>query len=95
MLEIRVFPEVSIGLGNYLPRECMNVVLMRLRDQLKNNLARYKSRRDPEDEALFDYVLHAFDGEFWHTLRFSVDDCMATDHLFVVAVGHQKGKVRF
>ena len=96
VVEIKVWPQVTAVLGASLPRDAMVVALTRLRDQLTNNLARYKPRRDPEDPDLFDYVLYVVDRDSgWHTLRFSVNDCMATDHLIVMAVSHKKGKVRF
>jgi hypothetical protein len=78
-----------------LQRDALVVVLNRLYDRLTNHADRYRGRRDPDDPDLFDYVLYLGDGTNWHTLRFSVDDRQATGYLFVVAVSHQHGKVRF
>jgi len=97
MSHVKVMPEVSRRLGEILPRArgSLLAVLNRLYEQLENHADRYRNRRDPEDPDLFDYVLCLFDGENWHTFRFSVDDRQATGLLFVVAVGHRPGKVHF
>jgi hypothetical protein len=90
-------PLVSATLGNILAsrREPLLAVLNRLYDQLGNHADRYRSRRDPNDPDLFDYVLYlADDQNDWHTFRFSVDDRQATGFLFVVAVSHRQGKLR-
>ena len=88
-------PPVSAVLGQIIrDRETLVAVLNRLYDQLENHAADYRSRRDPEDPDLFDYVLHLFDGDNWHTLRFSVDDRQAAGYLFVLAVSHKPGKSR-
>jgi hypothetical protein len=96
VFHIVVMPPVSLALGEFLPnREALLKVLNRLYDQMENNAARYRSRRDPEDPDLFDYVLYLADGnDAWHTFRFSVDDRQATGYLFVVGVSHRPGKVR-
>jgi hypothetical protein len=89
-----VMPEVSAALGAFVAgRGSLIAILNRLYDQLENHVERYRSRRDAEDEALFDYDVHLFDGAGWHTLRFSVDDSIADDRFFVVAVSHRPGKV--
>jgi len=83
---------VSAALGEFVPdRGPLLKVLNRLYDQLENNTGRYRGRRNPQDQNLFDYVVHFHDGKRWQTLRFSVDDCLATDYLVVVAVDHQFG----
>lgn len=92
MLHVVVMPLVSTTLGEILARDQLVAVLNRLYDQLTNYIDRYRGRRDPEDQDLFDYVLYLFDGDNWHTFRFSVDDRQATDYLFVLAVSHQLGK---
>jgi hypothetical protein len=88
---------VNAKLGEYLmmpvaDREILLRVINRLYDQLENHADRYRHRRDPEVETLFDYPIWIFDGENWRTLRFSVDDCQAPGYLFVVAVSHRLGK---
>ena len=94
MPRIVVMPPVSAALGRALSdRDSLILALNRLYDQLENNYDRFRPRRDPEDEALFEYVLQLFDGREWHTLRFSVDDCQATDLLFVVGVSYRRGKL--
>jgi hypothetical protein len=48
-------PEVSTALGAFVAdRGSLIAILNRLYDQLENHAERYRSRRDPEDEALFD-----------------------------------------
>ena len=95
MFHVIVVPPVSAALGRFIrEREALLKILNRLYDQLENDAARYRSRRDLEDSDLFDYVVNHFDGENWHTLRFSVDDRQATDYLIVVALSHKPGKFR-
>jgi hypothetical protein len=91
-----VMPVVSEFLGKIgLSRRLLLAVLNRVYDQLENHAVSYQSRRDPKDENLFDYVVCVGDDDSWHTLRFSVDDHLAQGHLFVVAVSHRRGKLRF
>lgn len=52
-------------------------------------VARHRSRRNPEDPDQFLYRHAVFNGGRWRTFEFSVNDTMATDHLFVVAVSTQ------
>jgi len=93
---IIVMKPVSAALGSiFRDRQPLIAVLNRLYDQLGNHSDRWRQRRDPEDEDLFDYLLYTFDGNGWHTLRFSVDDRQATGYLIVVAVSHKYGKVGF
>ena len=95
MFHIVVMPAVSAALGRMLPeRGPLLAVLDRLYDQLENHADHYRTRRDPEDADLFDYVLNLFDGENWQTFRFSVDDRQATGYLVVVAVSRRAGKRR-
>lgn len=96
MHRVEVMPSVSQSMGKIgLPREVLLAVLNRLRDQLENHADRYQGRRDPKEERLFDYPLYVGDDENWHTFRFSVDDHQAQGYLFVVAVSHRTGKLRF
>jgi hypothetical protein len=86
-------PAVSEELGRNLGRSAMVVALTRLREELQDRLDRYRPRRAPEDETLFDYVLTLADDENnWHTLPFTVDDTTAPDRLLVVALTHRPGK---
>jgi hypothetical protein len=95
VIHVVVMPLVSAALGQILlGREPLLAVLNRLYDQMTNHADRYRGRRDPDDPDLFDYALYLFDGENWHTFRFSVDDRQATGYLFVVAVSHRPGKAR-
>jgi hypothetical protein len=90
-----MMPLVSAELGKILPnRDLLLGVLNRLYDRLGNHYQQYKNRRDPNDEFLFDYFLWTCDGEKWQTLRFSVDDCKADGHLFIVAMSSCPGKAR-
>jgi hypothetical protein len=94
VLHVVVMPPVSSALrGMPIGRDALVKTLNRLYDQLGRNADHYRSRRDPDDPDLFDYVVHLFDGASWHTFRFSVDDRQANDgYLFVVAVSHRMGK---
>jgi hypothetical protein len=95
MFHVIVMPLVSAALGRLISeREALLKILNRLYDQLENDAARYRSRRDLNDPDLFDYVVNHFDGEAWHTLRFSVDDRQATNYLIVVALSYKPGKFR-
>ena len=88
MFHVVLPPTISRKLHELIPnnREAVLKVLNRLYDQLENHANRYRGQRDPEDPDLFDYV-HAiyFEGR-WRTFRFSVNDAMATDRLFIEAV---------
>jgi hypothetical protein len=95
MVRVAVMPRVSQVLGQKLKREPLIRVLNRLYSEMGNRYEHYRSRRDPEDETLFDYVVHVADGEDWHTLRFSVDDTTAQETLLVVAVSHRPGRSTF
>jgi hypothetical protein len=94
VFHVVVMPPVSAALGEALrgERDPLLKVLNCLYGHLESHADRYRNRRDPEDPDLFDYVLNLFDGEDWHTFRFSVDDRQATDYLFVVAVSHRPGR---
>ena len=97
MFHVVVSQRVSTVLGQFLHnRELLLAVLNRLYEQLGEHAERYRSRRDPGDPDLFDYVLCLADQDKnWHTLRFSVDDRQATGYLFVNAVSYRIGKARF
>ncbi len=86
---------MSTALGQLLHGNRLAVIAVenRLYDQLENHLDRYQMRRDPRDDALFDYVLYLCNGEDWITLRFSVNDTTA-GYLFVEAVTRRIGKER-
>ena len=96
MLHLVVMPPVSAAIGQLIQhREQLLAVLNRLYDQMENYAARYRGRRDPQDTDLFDYVVNFFDGNGWHTLRFSIDDRQARDGLlFAVGVSHRAGRFR-
>ena len=83
-------PKVSETLGGIgLPREVLISVIAKLYQTLESDHERCRKNRDPGDpDCLFDYVQRVYDGETWHTLRFSVDDRQAEGSLFVVAVSH-------
>jgi hypothetical protein len=50
-----------------------------VRDQLENHYNKHRGNRDPQDANLFDYIIRAVDSEGnCHTLRFSIDDSIAT-----------------
>jgi hypothetical protein len=91
-----VMPEVSEALGMILPREPLLAVLNRLYDQLENHCERYRHRRDPEQpDDFFDYVVYlVISAGDWFTFRFTVNDKIAPDSLFVVAVSALPGKAR-
>lgn len=95
MFHVIVMPLVSAALGQFLhgQRDPLLAVLNRLYDQMENHAARYRSRRNvqrPND--YFDYLVNLFDGETWHTFRFTVDDRQTADHLFVDGVSHLLGR---
>ena len=93
MREVIVWPAVHNALWQTLDRASYEKVVDRLFDQLGNNYDRWGKRRDAEDPALFVYPLYVAEGDRWHTLRFSVDDSMSQDHLFVLDMSHEVGKV--
>jgi hypothetical protein len=97
MFHVVVMPLVSAALGRFCQgkRDPLLAVLNRLYDQLENHANRYRGRRNaqrPDD--YFDYLVNLFDEEGWHTLRFTVDDRQAADHLFVDGVSHRSGRFR-
>jgi hypothetical protein len=91
--EVIVWETVHNVLWQVLDKALYEKVIDRLCDQLKNHYDRWRHRRDPDDATLFDYPLYVADESSWHTFRFSVDDTMTDDHLFVIGVSHQQGKV--
>jgi hypothetical protein len=91
---VLVMPPVSAALGRLLlDRESLLKVLNRLYGQLTDHADRYRGRRDPDDQDLFDYPVYFCDGANWHTFRFSVNDTKAAGYLFVEAVSHRSGKI--
>jgi hypothetical protein len=90
--EVIVWEAVHNVLWQKLDEAHYNMVRDRLIDQLEKHYDRWRNRRDPDDETLFDYVLYVAEGGNWHTFRFSVGDTMTNDHLFVVGVTHEPGK---
>ena len=93
MREVIVWPEVHNTLWQNLDKETYDSVVDRLITQLENHYDHCRQWRDPDDETLFDFVLYVPEHGIWHTFRFSVDDTMTADHLFVISVSHELGKV--
>jgi hypothetical protein len=91
---LKIHGEISNAIGKILrgERELVNAVINFLRDQLENHYDLYRMRRDPEDPALFDFYIRAIDSEYTlHTMRFSVDDSLASGYLFIAAVSDRHG----
>jgi hypothetical protein len=89
MFRVIIAPLVSRQLGQLLGNEraALLRVLNRLHHELGNHSARYRGRRDPEDpDHLFDYAIGMYLGGRFRVFRFSVNDTMADDRLFVEAV---------
>lgn len=88
MFHVIVPPQISRRIHELIPnnRESLLTMLNQLYHQLENHADRYRGQRDPEDPDLFDYVQTLYIDNRWRVFRFSVNDTMATDHLFVEAV---------
>jgi hypothetical protein len=91
--EVIVWPEVHNTLWQLLRKDTYDNVIERIYWHLENQFDHCREQRDPDDETLFDFVLYVPEQGIWHTFRFSVDDTMSADHLFVIDIGHESGKV--
>ena len=89
MRRLRISRELSQRLGACgLSRNAVVRFRVALRDDLEKRYPLYRTKRHPDDERFFTYLLPIADGAVTHRFFFVIDDSTSPDDLFIIDFKH-------